>query len=212
VTAERGAVARESAMAPVELTLFDGLQQLVPAGDGGDVPSEIVLRFREFETAIAGSNASMGPRGEDEREMTLPELWRSRGLTAGEIDAVEIEAELAGRLVRILSLPFLPFMAVPLALGRIRGQRSYGLVIGLGALIVFHQVLQFGEALADNGEIGAGLGLWLPFAVFGAVSLTLFARAATRVPDPKGAAWLDRVVDHLVRAGRRLGLLAARRA
>ena len=117
VTAERGEVNRTGAMAPVELTLANGLQQLVPAAkprpDGDDVPSEVVLRFRAFETTIAGSGDALAPRGEDEREMTLPELWQNRGRSLGSIDAEEIEAELAGRLVRILSLPALPLMAVP---------------------------------------------------------------------------------------------------
>ena len=107
-------------------------------------------------------------------------------------------------MVRIASLPVLPFLAIPLALGRIRGQRSYGLVVGLALLIGYHQLLSFGEALVDDGQIPAWLGLWLPFALFAALSLRLFLRAATRVPDPRGAPWLDREVDRLGRLVRRL--------
>ena len=44
-------------------------------------------------------------------------------------------------------------MAIPLAIDRVRGQRSYGLVVGLAMLIAFHQLLQLGEALADNNKI-----------------------------------------------------------
>ena len=88
--------------------------------------------------------------------------------------------------MRILSLPVLPLMAIPLAIGRVRGQRSYGLVVGLAMLIAFHQLLQLGEALADNNKIPVWLGLWVPFAaVRRCLGLVLFLRAATRVPDPR---------------------------
>ena len=108
--------------------------------------------------------------------------------------------------MRILSLPVLPLMAIPLAIGRVRGQRSYGLVVGLAVLIAFHQVLQLGEALADNNKIPVWLGLWVPFALFALGSAILFVRAATRVPDPRLAFWLD---HQLTRLGR---LLPRRRA
>jgi hypothetical protein len=43
--------------------------------------------------------------------------------------------------------------------------------------------------------------LWAPFAVFALGSAALFARAATRVPDPRLAYWLD---HQLARLGRLL--------
>ena len=98
--------------------------------------------------------------------MTLPELWAATGDLPPGVDPWEIQAELAGRLARILSLPVLPLMAIPLAIGRVRSQRSYGLVVGLAVLIAFHQILQLGEALADNNKVPVWLGLWVPFVVF----------------------------------------------
>ena len=138
------------------LKLQDGLQQLVPHREGADAgqsSSEVVIHFREFETTLANPEADFRPRGEDEREMTLYELWSARGNPPAGVDPWEIEFELVGRIVRILSLPVLPLMAIPLAIDRVRGQRSYGLVVGLGMLIAFHQLLQVGEALADNNKI-----------------------------------------------------------
>ena len=96
-------------------------------------------------------------------------------------------------------LPILPLMAIPLAIDRVRGQRSYGLVLGLAMLIAFHQLLQMGEALADNNKIPSWVGLWLPFLVFTAISLAMFLRAARRVPDPRLGIWLDRQFDRLGR-------------
>jgi lipopolysaccharide export system permease protein len=207
VTATSGRVERAGPTEPIVLRLKDGLQQVVTAPQGAgaksDRPGDVVLRFRDFETQFGSDMGELRPRGEDERELTLVELWRSSASPSEGIDESEVAAELHGRLVRIASLPILPFLAIPLALGRIRGGRSYGLVIGLAALIGYHQLLSFGEALVDDGQISAWLGLWLPTGLFAALSLTLFARAATRVPDPRGAPWLDRWVDRFVALFRR---------
>jgi lipopolysaccharide export system permease protein len=200
VTAAEGQVRRNGPMSPIVLTLQNGLQQLVPAGDGtGSAPREVVARFRAFETDFGNPDEDFRPRGEDEREMTLLELWAARADPPAHIEPWEIEAELQARLVRILSLPVLPLMAIPLAIGRVRGQRSYGLVIGLAVLIAFHQVVQLGEALVDNGDAPAWLALWLPFAAFALGSAILFVRTATRVPDPRLAFWCDQQLERLRR-------------
>ena len=56
----------------------DGLQQLVPAEKGAGTANEIVLRFRNFETSFGNADDSFRPRGDNEREMTLTELWEQR--------------------------------------------------------------------------------------------------------------------------------------
>jgi len=202
ITATQGQTERARPTEPIVLKLQDGLQQLVPhrdAADAGQSSGEVVIRFREFETKLANPEADFRPRGEDEREMTLLELWAATGNPPAGVEPWEIESELVGRLVRILSLPVLPLMAIPLAIDRVRGQRSYGLVMGLAMLIAFHQILQVGEALADNNKIPTWLALWVPFGVFTLVSLVMFLRAATRVPDPRLGIWLDRQFDQLGR-------------
>ena len=108
-------------------------------------------------------------------------------------------------------LPILPLMAIPLAIDRVRGQRSYGLVVGLAMLIAYHQLLQLGEALADNDRIPSWAGLWLPYLAFAGISLTMFLRAARKVPDPRLGIWLDRQFDRLGRfLPRRRGVAASR--
>jgi lipopolysaccharide export system permease protein len=199
VTAESGMVSRNGPMSPVVLTLRNGLQQLVPAAGADGRGNEVVVRFRNFETVFGDADDGFRPRGDNEREMTLMELWRARAGPPPGVDPWEVEAELHARLVRILTLPVLPLLAIPLGVGPIRGQRSYGLVVGLAALIAFHQVIQFGEALVDNNAAPAWLGLWLPFSVLALGSLALFARTAKGVPDPRLAYWLDHKLDLLGR-------------
>ncbi len=202
ITSVSGEAERAGPTEPILLRLQNGLQQLVPArSEAGpsDTGREVVVRFKEFETALSNPEEDFRPRGEDEREMTLLELWAASDNPPAHIDPWEIRSELHGRLVRILTLPILPLMAIPLAIDRVRGQRSYGLVLGLAMLIAFHQLLQVGEALADNNMIPTWVGLWLPFGVFAAISLAMFLRAARRVPDPRLGIWLDQKFDRLGR-------------
>ena len=65
-------------------------------------------------------------RGESVRERTQPELWGDmrRG---GDNKAA---AEFHGRLARVMLLPLLPLMALPLGMASKRGQRAPGVVFG----------------------------------------------------------------------------------
>src|SRR3546814_8589865 len=77
------------------------------------------LAFREYRWPISrDSDWAYRPRGKDERELTLPELWEARSAPPAGIRAAEVNAEYHARIVQILSVLFLPFLAMPLGLGR----------------------------------------------------------------------------------------------
>jgi lipopolysaccharide export system permease protein len=125
----------------------------------------------------AGAGQGYRPRGLDQRELTLPELWTRPASASSKPSANEIAAELHSRLVLIASVPLLPLLAAPLALiGGPRSQRS-GIAIGLLILIVYYEALNFGEALAKRDLLAAELGLWLPFAALAVGAGWLFVRS-----------------------------------
>lgn len=211
VTAKQGRVVPPEGTGPLTLELQEGVQQFVPEASAPDEEPHggTTLRFRNFTSDLQGNEpGTFRPRGEDERELTLPELWASLGEELDGIDDVEIESEFHGRVVRILSTLTLPLVALPLAIARRRARRSYGMVIGLALLVGYNQILQLGEGLADNGRISSLLGLWVPFMVFAAIGLTLTWAKATRVPAASGTSRLD---DLLERAGARLERLLSMR-
>ena len=45
-----------------------------------------------------------------------------------------------------------------------------GVVVGLVMLILFHNVLRVGESLVETGALPPIIGLWLPAAIFAAIS------------------------------------------
>jgi lipopolysaccharide export system permease protein len=201
---------------PIRVEMARGVHQLVPARRprGDDPPPDAVtLRFRQFETTVGDRRMeAVAPRGESERELTIPELIQAMREPVPHIEPAEVEAELFGRLVRSVSIPLLPLLGVPLALGRRRTHRSYGLAVGLAILIAYNQVIRFGEAMVDDGAISHLVGLWLPLGLFALLSAWLFWRAAYHVPALAGTAWLDRSIEGLLaRLPGRLGRAAAGR-
>ena len=170
-----------------------------------------VLTFDQVDVPLdlAQGPIAVRPRGEVVKELTLPELWQTRdspppGLTRG-----MIAAELHSRLVRIVSLLFLPLLAVPLGIVSRRARRSIGVVVGLVLLILFHNVLRFGEDMVETGALSPAIGLWLPAAIFAAMSAWAFHMTSKRPGYNPVSAALDRTSDLIDVVRRRFGRRSA---
>jgi lipopolysaccharide export system permease protein len=208
ITARDGHVEGRGLNAPPVFLLQDGVRLEIRTATPAPAqakPDEVgVLRFDELRTELGLREQELfRARGKDEREFTLIELWQRRDNPPPNIRPADIIAELHGRIVRILSIPFLPLLAIPLALGRRRSDRLQGIVIGMVALVIYHNVLDFGENLVESRKLGPLLGLWLPFLVFASVNLFLFRRAVVRVPEAMPANLLDNILGW---CGRRMRL------
>ena len=172
VTGESGRLGQLDASESPLLILQQGERAELPA-EGR--PSTVTFGNLSWPV-VTGAESSYRPRGLDQRELTLDELWTRPADSSSEPSASELAAELHARLVLIASLPILPLLAAPLALlGGPRSQHS-GLAIGLLVLVVYYEALNFGEALAKRELLAAWIGLWLPFLVLAAGAGWLFLR------------------------------------
>lgn len=192
LTAKRGQLVTGGAERATSLRLFDGNRsEWSPGATTADTVSfdafdwplnlEDLIRFRM--------------RGGDERELTLSELLRGylgamavsgagppRDLASVEarpeqmVPPAAVAAELHGRIVFSLSILFLPMLAAPLGIMTHRASKSFGLVLGLLTLVVYHKVLEFSEAYATVGGVAPGPALWVPFALFIAGTSYLFLK------------------------------------
>ncbi len=185
MTAERGSLHVAPRGEQSTLFLQDGVR-LAGAAPGAPRPAagdSGVLKFTQFQIPIdLVGQEEFRPRGEDERELTLIELWRQRHAPPPGVTTAQMLAEFHDRLVRTLSVLFLPFLAVPFALGSRRSRQGYGIALGLLILVAYNQALSIGKSLSSIDQVSHLLGQWLPFAVLASLSTILFCRSAFRVP------------------------------
>jgi lipopolysaccharide export system permease protein len=188
ITAQRGKLAQPAMDEPPILRLFDGIRMTLPADpavapaspDGGAFG---IVRFDELRTGIGDDEFRVfRPRGKDERELTVTELRQQRETPPPDVRVSDMDAEFHVRIVRSVSILFIPLLAFPLALGRRRSDRSTGIVIAILLLIGYDRVLDLGKNLAEMGDVSVWVGLWLPCAAFAALSAALFHHVATTVP------------------------------
>ena len=154
--------------------------------------------FAQFDrvstsTEFSPGAAPFGPRGRNERELTLTELLRggvrTEGVTAPSDN--KIAGELQGRLARIVSLLLLPLLAVPLGMAAKRGERTGSLIVAATLMLLFNHTLQLGESLSESGKVPALLGVWTPTLIFAALTGWLFSQSLERPGDNPVSRFLD---------------------
>ena len=183
VSARAATIDRDRETDAVTLVLADGDSII----DGGGKLGR--LSFLTYPWTLPAPAAdSYGPRGRDERELTLSELPRHADAAPTAADSRSFRTELQSRLVQAASLPFLLLLSLPLALlGTGRRGRAYGLVLGIMLMIFYDKLLGFGEAAAAKGRVPLLLGLWGPLTLLAVCSLI-----ALLIKTPTGARALKR--------------------
>lgn len=158
------------------LTLSNAIQ----VNNGKPDQDPIVVRVKTFSKSIDTlfTPPPFRPRGENERELTMVELWQQQSTPPEDATIHEMQAELHARIVRILSILVLPFLAV--ALGAMSPKRRQGLSLGFGLLllIAYHEILQLGESMIDDGKLSPWLGQQLPMLLFTGLTIWVFMRAS----------------------------------
>lgn len=198
-TAQRAEVVPPASLDRMVFRLDEGLRQSVPdplPDSSGQAPDAITIRFGHYEAILErGAEDGFRPRGEHERELTLLELLRAEPdrLPPG-VEPDEVRAELHARLSTVATMLVLPLLAIPLGLGRRRATRSYGLAIGIAILVIYNQVIRFGESVVEEG-LAPWVGIWLPFAALFALGVALFWQAAFQVPGDRPQQRLARLLE-----------------
>lgn len=181
LTAEEAEILRDLGNDQPFIRLFKGTR----IESRPDTPNPVVVVFDQFDVPLAEAfePPPARPRGRNERELTLGELFEVQRNPRQGIRPAEVDAEIHGRIVRIGSILFLPLLAVPLGIVSRRQRRGSGLAIGGLILVGYHQILQVGEGFADDGSMSPWLSLEGPFLAFAVISIATFVIAARR-PAP----------------------------
>ena len=102
------------------------------------------------------------PRGEDERELTLPELFTALRNPPPKASFDDVSSELSERLVTAVSILILPYLAIPFAVGNRRSARGFRTGVALVLIVVYNEIIHQGASLANHGVASPLITMWLP--------------------------------------------------
>jgi lipopolysaccharide export system permease protein len=163
-------------------------------------PKSTVSNFEVADTPLGQvADKTFRPRGVDERELTLPELIAQQDTPPKDTTKDQMRAELHKRIIAMLTLPMLPFLAVPFALGRRRNQRNYRFGIALVLLIALHEIIEQGAITTRASGTSPWLTMWLPFFAVTAFAAWRFWAASFTL---KGGSF-DNIIDRIAVTVRR---------
>lgn len=177
------------------LVMKDGIQvRVAPSG------AVTTLRFDVLnqERALSLEGRAFRPRGRDQREMTLDELWRGIRTGEGEVPARVMRGEMHGRLARAAAIVSLPILALPMGMAAKRRRRGAGIVLATVILMLYHHSQQLGQGLVETGRLPPAIGIWLPFGGFVAFASWTLWRMNSRPgggPLDDVLAGIDRMMD-----------------
>jgi lipopolysaccharide export system permease protein len=132
-------------------------------------------------------------RGGADRELTIPEL-----LVVGHDEAeplatrLESRANFHFRIVEVVSMFFIPLMAIALAIPPKRSTSSLGVFLSIVLLVTQHKINEYAEALGARGAVDPLLALWIPLLLFGALAVWMYYTVA-HVPGGQPIGALERV-------------------
>lgn len=174
------------------------------------LPQHLVGEFQKVDTPLGKAATSLfRSRGDDEREMTLHELFQRQTDPPEGATPDDMQAELHRRLVSMLTILVLPILAVPFALGRRRGQRAYRFAVALVLLIAYNEIIEQGALAVRIQGASPYLAMWLPFALLIAFAVWRYYRACFTLRSDSLEPFFDRIGD-IIRWTRRQVLQLAR--
>ena len=175
VTASSGRLI-ENPKTPVPVLRLDNGHRLqidrMPSLDPDQPPPQsTVSNFEVADTPLGQvSDKTFRLRGEDERELTLPELIAQQDNPPKGANRDQMRAELHKRIIAMFTMPMLPFLAVPFALGRHRNQRNYRFGVAIILLVSLNEIIEQGTIATRANGASPYLSMWLPF-----LAVTVFA-------------------------------------
>lgn len=181
LTAQTGELRNDPRTFSLTLVLRDGVRvDSKPDGTGGKAST-----FGESSLPLEVVAPEPFRTQRKESELSLAQLVRAHFEGWPGLGRDDVLAELHYRIVRTLTVLFLPLLAIPMGLTSRRQPTSIRIVVGIAILIVYYQLLNFGKDMAENGRASTLVALWVPFLVFSMGSTYLFHVANSRLnQDP----------------------------
>jgi lipopolysaccharide export system permease protein len=141
--------------------------------------------------------------GSESDELYLHELWNIGygGAAANEHQRLEAQSHFNFRLVEVVMMFMLPFLAVALAVPPKRSNSSLGIFVAILIVVAYHKVNQYAEQAGANGQVNPTLALWVPLVLLAAMILWMYHVLAHR-PGGQPIGALERFAAKTAKAAR----------
>ncbi|MCA0432756.1 MAG: LptF/LptG family permease [Proteobacteria bacterium] len=147
--------------------------------------------FESSETPLGKVSKDLfRPRGNDEREMTIVEIYQQMDTPPSGATTNSLRSEFHRRLVNIVAMLLLPFLALPFAVGRARSPRAYRIVIAVVLIVAFNEIIGQGALLTKRGGFSPYLSMWLPTFLLATFSFWRFYKTCFSIESDG----MDRVI------------------
>lgn len=167
------------------------------------LPSSFVSTFDTLDTPVGKiSKKAFPPRGRSPRELTIIELVQEILQPSRNMKKSELIGSLHKRLVNVATIFILPFLALPFAMGRRRGQRGYRFGLALVILVAFNEIIQVGVVSVKEGNATPAMAVWLPFGLLAAISFWRFWRLCFCLQKDRLEPAIDYISDQISRIKR----------
>jgi lipopolysaccharide export system permease protein len=146
--------------------------------DSPKFPTPRTLAFDVYDLPISLPviDQFRGRGGSESDELYLHELWRL-GYGGGARDRhqrLEAQSTFNFRLVEVVMMFMLPFLAVALAVPPKRSSSALGIFVSILIVVAYHKVNQYAEAAGAGGRVDPTLALWGPLVVLSAAILWMY--------------------------------------
>lgn len=207
LSAQTGELSNDLRTFSLVLILRDGIRVESKAdGTGGKA-----LEFKETKLPLEVVAPDPFRPRDNESELNFIELIRAYVEKWPGIGRDDLLAEINYRMVRALTVLFLPLLAIPIGLTSRRSPTSIRIVAGIAMLIFYYQLLQFGKQMAENGRLSSFVAVWIPFLFFAAGSSYAFHIANSRLSQDPFSAFFSLIDDTWKWTRRRWNAIMARR-
>jgi lipopolysaccharide export system permease protein len=125
------------------------------------------------------------PRGADERELSLFEIYNSFGAPPQNTTLQKMVAEFHNRVIKILSIPLLALIALPFALARPRSVDAYRIGLAIFVMVAINIIIEQTSIAASVSGFSPWLVMWPPFFALTAFGLWRFWKVSYTV-QPSG--------------------------
>lgn len=196
ITAANGQVVTNDDTGETRIVLEDVIQIIEQPGQA---PYTLFLGELTFTPDFPFEPAPFRERGNDQRELTLGELWdrntqpQPDANPEDEIEQTKLIAEVNGRLVRSISVATMPFLAIPMGIAAKRRRRGPAIATAAILLLLYHYSLEVGEGLVGLGVTSPLIGLWIPFGLFTLFCVSMFWRMDQRLRPNR----FEQFFDHM---------------